>query len=109
MKIDVMGTEYDVLIDDLNNPELSDADGVCRQFDKEIVIRNKQYQAGCSDNAQNERYSHVVRHELIHAIACECGVNYDEDENLVDWIAHIIPTVVKLEREVLSDKVRGFV
>ena len=40
---------------------------------------------------KKQREEHVMRHELIHALAEECGVAYGNNENLVDWIAAIIP------------------
>ena len=47
--------------------------------------------------------SHGVRHELIHAVAQECGVAYGNNEDLVDWIAHIIPIVNKAFDEIKED------
>lgn len=92
-KVNILGTEYDFSTDDLNNPELAEADGKCDLFDKKILLRKKEYMPGYSNEAKDYRYSHVLRHELIHAIAQECGVPYGDDEALVDWIAHIIPLV----------------
>ena len=45
------------------------------------------------------RELHVMRHELVHALAEECGVAYGNDESLVDWIAHIIPHVNRAMEE----------
>lgn len=86
-KINILGTEYTVKHDDLNNEELAENDGMCKLYDKEIILRKEQYMCSAS------RYDHVKRHEIIHAVAHECGVQYGEDEALVDWIAHIIPIV----------------
>lgn len=93
MKVNILGTDYSVNISDMNNTELSDADGICKIYEKEIVIRDKKYMCGNSEDVQRKRYEHVVRHELVHAVAQECGVQYGDDEALVDWIAHIIPIV----------------
>ena len=87
MKVNILGTEYTIKHDDLNNEELAESDGLCKLYDKEIILREKQYM--CSES----RYEHVKRHEIIHAVARECGVQYGDDEALVDWIAHIIPIV----------------
>lgn len=99
-KLNILGQKYNVIIGDLNEQELSDCDGICKQFDKEIVIRDQLYMAGDTDEGRKYRYAHVIRHELIHALAQECGVSYDNDENLVDWIAHIIPILNDLSEEV---------
>lgn len=100
MKLNILGTEYDFKVDDLNNQELASNDGLCRIYDKEIVIRATDYMCGNSEEAKKKRTDHVVRHELVHAVAQECGVNYGENEDLVDWIAHIIPIVNKAFDEI---------
>lgn len=94
-KINILGTEYFVKDGDLNERELAENDGVCELYEKYILIRKPEYMCGLTDGARKERYNHVLRHEIIHAIAHECGVQYGNDENLVDWIAHIIPIVNK--------------
>lgn len=91
--INILGTDYTYKTDDLNNPELGANDGICRIYDKEIIVRENKYMSGFTDLTRQRRQDHVIRHELIHAIAEECGVNYGNDEHLVDWIAHIIPIV----------------
>ena len=93
MKVNILGTYYDFIRDDLNNPGLAENDGYCRIFDKEICVREREYLPGISEKAKNHREAHVIRHELIHAIAQESGVEYGDDESLVDWIAHIVPIV----------------
>lgn len=92
-KVNILGTEYEFTTDDLNNSELAVYDGKCDLFDKIILLRKKEYMAGNSDEAKKYRYDHVLRHELVHAFAQECGVSYGDNEELVDWIAHIIPLV----------------
>lgn len=93
--VNILGTEYKFFYDDLNNPELAESDGICKLLDKQIIVRDKQYQPGDSDKAKQTRLEHVIRHEVIHAVAEECGVQYGNNEDLVDWIAHIIPVVNK--------------
>ena len=103
-QVNIMGVEYSYKFDDLNNQELATADGVCKIFDKEILLRKLEYMAGYTKEVKNKRLEHVIRHELVHAVANECGVQYGENEDLVDWIAHIIPIVNKAFNEV---KVNG--
>ena len=95
MIINILGTEYDFTRDNLNNPDLAEADGFCRVYDKQICVRERQYLSGKSEASKIFREEHVIRHEIIHAVAEECGVPYGDNENLVDWIAHIIPIVNK--------------
>ena len=93
--IDILGTPYAFMVDDLNNPELGTNDGYCKVFDKEICVRATEFMAGYSQKAKENRTDHVIRHELVHAVAQECGAPYVDNEDLVDWIAHIIPIVNK--------------
>lgn len=93
--INILGTSYTFKVDDLNNEELAQNDGLCWIYDKEIIVRATEYMAGLTEQSRRNRTDHVVRHELVHAVAQECGVPYGENEDLVDWIAHIIPIVNK--------------
>ena len=94
-KIKIKGTDYEVLRDDLNNQDLAAADGLCRIYSKQIIVRKREF----IDCDSDYREKHVMMHELVHALAEECGVSYGNDENLVDWIAHIIPHVNKAMEE----------
>lgn len=96
MKLNIMGQMYELRHSDLNEPVLATNDGVCQVFDKTIILRKKEYMDGNPGQGQNYRYDHVLRHELIHAICEESGVQYGEDEALVDWIAHIVPKLNSL-------------
>ena len=99
-KVNILGTEYQVKVGDLNERELAEADGICELYDKYILLRSPEYMCGQSAKSRQNRYNHVLRHEIIHATAHECGVPYGDDENLVDWIAHIIPIVNNAVREI---------
>ena len=104
-KVNIKGQDYEVFRDDLNNRQLAENDGICDLYDKKIIIREIQYLDGDSDRAKKYREEHVVRHELIHALAEECGVSYGENEDLVDWIAAIIPHVNKAVDQLRKDGV----
>ena len=98
--INILGTPYTFKVDDLNNPNLGTNDGYCKIYDKEIGIRPTEFMAGDSQKTRENRTDHVIRHELVHAVAQECGVSYGDNEELVDWIAHIIPIVNKAFDEI---------
>lgn len=102
MIIDILGTEYEFTRDNLNNPDLAENDGFCELYDKQIFVRERQYLSGKSEGAKILREGHVIRHEIIHAVAEECGVQYGDNEELVDWIAHIIPIVNKALEKVMG-------
>lgn len=110
-KVSILGKEYEVATDDMNNDELFENDGKCDLYDKKILLRKKEYMSGFSEAAREYRYNHVLRHELVHAFAQECGVPYGDNEALVDWIAHIIPlvneAVVQIEMSELETKKSG--
>ena len=107
MILNIMGQMYELRHSDLNEPVLATNDGVCQVFDKNIILRKKEYMDGTTVQGQNYRYDHVLRHELIHAICEESGVKYGEDEALVDWIAHMIPTLNTLFVLVKSETEQG--
>lgn len=104
MKESILGTYYKVYTGDLNSPEFSDCDGVCRPYHKDIGIREPEYMLGPEESAQAqlERFKHVVRHELIHAYCSESGVSYDQDEALVDWIAHMVPLIEQSFKNIME-------
>ena len=100
MKIDVLGTEYDVSV--LKRDEdkaLQTCDGYCDKTSKKIVVK-----AEDEDN-ELEIYSvylkKIMRHEIIHAFLFESGLheNYKKetwghDETMVDWFAVQFPKLM---------------
>lgn len=104
-KLNIKGQDYEFFRDDLNNIDLASNDGYCKIFDKQICVRERQYLSGDCEESKKYREEHVVRHELIHALAQECGVAYGDDEALVDWIAAIIPHVNKAVNQLKEDGV----
>lgn len=89
--VNILGTEYKVTVDDLNNWELKDADGKTFMYDKQILL---------TDESQKNRFEEVVLHELIHAFGQESGTSYDNDEALTSYFARMIPKIMTAFYEV---------
>lgn len=100
--VNILGTEYTIKEDDLNNPILDIADGVCKTFDKEIILRRQEYLGGDTEQGKQYRRAHVIRHELIHAFMEESGFNYNPSEDMVDWIAAMIPRINAVFEELIE-------
>ena len=100
----ILGTEYTVKLDDLNNPELAEYSGKCFGYKKEILLRHPQYMFtdGATDEEKQTRFKEVLIHELVHSYSRESGTQYDNDEALVDWIVSIIPKIVDSCNDVIN-------
>lgn len=93
MKIDILGTDYDVIVDN-NNPKLKDADGICEIYSKKLIITtNYANDPDCFENI--DEYIHkVLRHEAFHALFAEMGIKeWFNDEELVDMLAMQYPKI----------------
>ncbi len=102
MKVNVLGTEYIIKVDSDYLKE-NGADGVCKSYDKEIVIRENADFLCPNDKAETKelRKKEVIRHELIHAFFDESGLNdYSQNEQLVDWLASQFPKMLQAFKEV---------
>lgn len=104
MKIDVLGQEYNLFFED-DDKNFNDCDGYCYPFDKKIRIKDKYLQPGESDKGKEIRLQEVIRHELVHAFCQESGVDYDEDEQLVDWIARMIPKIESVVGKINNQRI----
>ena len=117
MHIDVLGTPYNIKFNtDKEYPKLQtrDADGLCEQYSKEIIIRTGyEDDPECYNNITDYREK-VLRHELFHAIFHaifhESGLDkYSNDEDLVNFLAlqyykieSIMNKAKKLHKEVIE-------
>lgn len=86
MKVNILGTEYTIV--ETNNIK-EGFDGECNFYFKTIKIKplgKLLDEAPLSE--KRIRRKEILRHELIHAMFHEAGLdNYADDEILVDWIA----------------------
>lgn len=99
MTVDILGTEYDLIIDGTNDkyPDLDGADGYCNYQLKQIVISKENNEGTDSYKKYLEK---VMRHEIIHAYLYESGLHeYASDETIVDWMAIQMPKLNKLFKE----------
>ena len=95
-KVNVLGTEYEVIIDTSSVP--NGCDGVCKSYSKEIHIRSVDDMLCSDDSAEvkEKRYNEVMRHELFHAFFDESGLGeYSNNEQLVTWLAVQFPKLLK--------------
>ena len=105
MKIDVLGTEYEIIKQTKEqNPKLKEANGLCEIYAHKIVLEEYDHTgANLYDNLEVFDKK-VLRHEIVHAFFAESGLrsssDYAECEELVDWIAIQFPKILKAFQEV---------
>ena len=102
IKTNILGTEYEFELVDLNSLELNKKDGVCYTYEKKICVRCPEYlfTRDDSENVKANRLMEVIIHELIHAYSRESGTCYDDDESLVEWMAFMIPKITASYEEI---------
>lgn len=102
MKVNVLGTDYAVKVDSDYLKE-NNLDGICKPYDKEIVIREDADFLCSDDKAETKelRKKEVIRHELIHAFFDESGLDdYSNNEQLVSWLASQFPKLLQAFKDV---------
>ncbi len=98
-KIDILGTTYTVIDD---NSILDDGyDGFAHVYDKTIKIRPIANMLngviGMNDVEKRAYYREVLRHELLHCIFAETGVEkWEDDEELVTYLSKIYPKMQRI-------------
>lgn len=100
MKTNVLGQDYDIIIDDTLKDK--NKDGECLMYEKEIHIRAAQdmLEPDASMRSKVKSQNETLRHELMHAFFFEAGlVEYCSDETLVDFIAQQFPKLHKIFSE----------
>ena len=112
--VDILGTKYKIEVRKVeDDTRLSDDEGreaYTNAFKKLIVLSDysdeSQYPYTSNDIVfRNERYKHVLKHEIVHAFVYECGLGCASDprksplffdEQTVDWIAIQGPKLYKI-------------
>ena len=94
MKVKILGTEYEIVMDaeEKDYPILKDADGYADFTIKKIVVK-KLIQDGESYEDLELWQRKTLRHEIIHAFLYESGLwqnsfkDWARNEEMTDWIA----------------------
>lgn len=106
LMINILGTEYELIIDVKEQMQDEDNYGECDRYAKVIRINKDAFEGeNLTKNIQGA-IDKTIRHELFHAIFHEAGLDcYAEDEMLVDALAILYPKIEKI-MEVNADEDR---
>ena len=93
VKVNVLGTEYEIVYTEEKNNE---ADGYINYEEKKISLMDLSHHGENKEAVINR----VIRHELIHAFLRESGLDcnseWAQNEEIVDWIALQFPKMAKV-------------
>ena len=89
MNINILGTEYEVVSQtEEENPKLVGNDGLAELYDHKLIIDFTVDNPNKTWDNIDEYHKKVIRHEIIHAIFHECGIEeWQQNERLVDFLA----------------------
>ncbi len=104
MKINILGTEYDLLeVPKKDDPTLVNNDGYCDTSVKKMIVDEmKEKEPGMKDDLSYYQ-KQVKRHEIIHAFLFESGLDACCEwacEEMVDWMSIQFPKLQKTFEEV---------
>lgn len=105
MKINVLGTEYDVeLLDERDETmKVMSCDGYTDNSIKLIRVLKNEKDDDVTKQKNRIKYQNtVIRHELFHAFLYECGIDLGmqfHSEECVDFFAMQFPKFVKMFEE----------
>lgn len=107
-KVNILGTEYSIFVDDPDCPELKEKDysGYCAFTAKEIHVEDYSTDEDWKNETEDIRKAQsdvVLRHEIIHAFLFESGLAQNTNdieawavnEEMVDWLAIQFPKLLK--------------
>lgn len=103
MKINVLGTEYDLVeLERGDDTRIEESDGICDDSVKEITLAKIERDRDSKTDLGRVRQK-ILRHEIVHAFLCESGLaensDWAQNEELVDWIAIQGPKIYKAWQE----------
>jgi hypothetical protein len=103
MKINILGTEYEVVFSPENehDPKLSDCSGYMEPYAKKLVVEDFTAEKRTVQNPELFKKK-VLRHEIVHAFLHESGLresSWGDNEEIVDWLAYQGPKIFKAWQE----------
>lgn len=104
-KVSVLGTDYTIYVDvtPMDKSFIQENDGVCDSTTKEIFISDLNDGDPMNMNDMEVYERKIIRHEVIHAILFESGLDINSDwgrnEEIIDWIAIQYPKLSKIFKE----------
>lgn len=102
MKVNVLGTKYEIKYAGDEETRLEELDGYCDTSSKEIIVRIFDEDLVSLKNLKEVEKA-VTRHEIIHAFLYESGLNCNSNattgawaanEEMIDWIALQFPKIL---------------
>ena len=102
MKVNVLGTEYDVEILSQRDESMDvlESVGYTDCSVKKIRVFDVTKNTDLSQQEDREKYQNLIlRHELIHAFLYESGIGFGmqfHNEELVDWLAMQFPKMTEV-------------
>ena len=102
MKIQILGTEYEIIVKKYDEDESfkkDSIDGYCSSYSKQIVVCDMSTKERWGDATEHEALvatKQTIRHEIVHAFLSESGLaessaqysgGWATFEEMVDWIA----------------------
>ena len=111
MTVNILGTDYKIIVDSSENPEMKDRSGYCYPDAQEIHIQDLNDDKEWKNEpleVRNRRTNIILRHEITHAFLIESGLHQNStevnawalNEEMVDWIAFQFPKMLKVFKDV---------
>ena len=98
--VSILGENWDIeFVSAGSDPKLEECSGYCDPSVRKIVVELPDDDVmNCSDT--DEMLRRVLRHELVHAMAHESGLDENSDwamnEEMTAWVANQFPKLVRL-------------